>query len=616
MRFSHPLVGSAVYERLSPTRATVAAREPRRARRRPGRPGASPRPLARRAGRSVAELLEQAAGRAHDRGAFDLAAELAGHSLRLTPTGDAELRRRRALAEIESLEAAGEVSRALVLLERLVSSLPAGPGRAEVIFQHAVMQDDGPRAVALLEQAREEAAESDLLRARVLLELAAIGGTVAGRIEEPIAIAREALAIAERSGDRRFLMRTVAGVGYLEALAGVARPELMERAVALEGELGGPPGGSQTPRTLLARQRLWAGDLAGARALNQAVLADTVEAGDEFKRPYRLSDLALQECAAGDLAAAETYVRQAIEAARDAEDAYGERVVLYPLALVEAWLGRAAEARSASERLLAAEIANRMRPGIVRARYVLGLLALSEGRISEATEELLEAARLLEESGIGQPAALAPALPDAIEALAAAGRDDEAAVLLERLEQQAAAVDSHWARAALDRSRGMLLLARGEAEPAAALLADAAAAFARLGYGLDAARAVLARGRALLRSGRRRLAAETLADAHSRFVEAGAVLWAARAAEELDRTAPRRSGGDLTAAERRIAALVAQGRKNREIAQAMFISVATVEAHLTRIYRKLDIRSRAELARLVADGTVRASEPEGSSRRP
>ena len=76
--------------------------------------------------------------------------------------------------------------------------------------------------------------------------------------------------------------------------------------------------------------------------------------------------------------------------------------------------------------------------------------------------------------------------------------------------------------------------------------------------------------------------------------------------------APARAGGELTAAERRIAALVAEGKRNREIAQALFMSGATVEAHLTRIYRKLDIRSRSELSRLVAEGTLALDGSEGS----
>jgi DNA-binding CsgD family transcriptional regulator len=84
----------------------------------------------------------------------------------------------------------------------------------------------------------------------------------------------------------------------------------------------------------------------------------------------------------------------------------------------------------------------------------------------------------------------------------------------------------------------------------------------------------------------------------------GAVLWEARALEELGRAAPGRAGGDLTTTERRIAALVTQGMRNREIGQTLFMSVATVEAHLTRTYRKLGIRSRADLARLVAEGLL------------
>ena len=88
-----------------------------------------------------------------------------------------------------------------------------------------------------------------------------------------------------------------------------------------------------------------------------------------------------------------------------------------------------------------------------------------------------------------------------------------------------------------------------------------------------------------------------------------AALWEARAAEHLERAAPGRAAGELTPAERRIAALVAAGATTARSAQTLFMSVATVEAHLTRIYRKLDIGSRSELARLVADGSVTLSVP-------
>jgi DNA-binding CsgD family transcriptional regulator len=205
--------------------------------------------------------------------------------------------------------------------------------------------------------------------------------------------------------------------------------------------------------------------------------------------------------------------------------------------------------------------------------------------------------------GCANPGAF-PVLPDAVEALACAGHLAGAEALLDRLERQAGAVASDWARAAAQRARGALMLAHGRGEAAAGTLARAAAVLDRLGHKPDAARALYLRGRALLRAGQRAQAAEELAAARDRFAAMGAPLWEARAAEDLERAAPGRAAGTLTPAERRIAGLVAEGRRNREISQALFMSVATVEAHLTRTYRKLGIRSRSELARRVTEGDL------------
>ena len=202
----------------------------------------------------------------------------------------------------------------------------------------------------------------------------------------------------------------------------------------------------------------------------------------------------------------------------------------------------------------------------MRGKSVLGLLALSEGDAAGAAEELVEAARMLEQMGFAHPGAL-PILPDAIEALAGTGESELAEALRERLERQSAALDSAWARAALARSRGTLLIARGDPEAAVAPLEESASTFDRLGYRPAAARAVLALGRAQARSGHRTLAADTLADARNRFAEIGAAHWEARTVEELERAAPGRAAGVLTPAEARIAALVARGLKNREMAR-------------------------------------------------
>ena len=340
-----------------------------------------------------------------------------------------------------------------------------------------------------------------------------------------------------------------------------------------------------------------------------SVHEDIVRTGNEVNHPYCLFDLSLLECAAGNAALAADLAREGVEAARDTADTWGETVLLYPLALANAWLGRAEPARAAAERRLDEASWRGERPGIVRAHSVLGLLALSEGNAGSASRLLAEAAELLEEMGFANPGAF-PILPDAVEALAAGGDLTMAEALLERLDLQAASGDNAWAAAAADRARGALLLARGEADAAAEGLEAAAASFDRMGYAADGARAVLLHGQALLRRGQRTVAAEVLADARARFAGMGAALWEARAAENLERASPGRAAGGLTDAESRIAALVANGMKNKEIGQALFMSVATVEAHLTRIYRKLGIRSRSELARRVADRSVQASDGE------
>ena len=606
VRFAHPLIASTAYGRMSPlARRSLHGHLAARA--------VDADVRARHLALStddpddeLARLLEDAAQRASARGAPDLAAEFAGHSLRLTPGDDADGARRRALAEIDHLAAAGEVGRALGLADELIAALPPGSARGEVLLHRYQLEDEeSPTSEALLLRALEDAGEDELLRGRVLQDLAGLRGWLLGNMPGAIESAREALAIADRAGEPSAQMLAAAGLSHLEAVAGSPRPDLIARAVELEDEVGSPSiliG----PSALRTKQIYWAGDLAAARAQFEALLSHAVRSGNEFRRPYCLYDLALVECSAGELTAAKKHVDEGIQAARDAEDAYTEGWLLHPLALLEAWLGRAGEAREAAEHLLARAQRQSERPGIVRARGVLGLLALSEGNAEAAARELSEAAQLLEDMGYAHPGAF-PVLPNAVEALALSGELDAAAMLLERLARQAAAVESAWALASVDRSRGVLLLARGRADAAVSPLESAEAAFGRLGHRPDAARAVLTRGRALLRLGQRTQAADAFAGARGSFADMGAALWEARAAEELERAAPGRGSGELTPAEGRVAELVAQGMKNREVGQTLFMSVATVEAHLTRIYRKLGLRSRADLARLVAEGRLPGS---------
>ena len=122
---------------------------------------------------------------------------------------------------------------------------------------------------------------------------------------------------------------------------------------------------------------------------------------------------------------------------------------------------------------------------------------------------------------------------------------------------------------------------------------------------MEVARTFLVAGRIERRRRCKRQAAEWLREALESFEQAGACLWAERAQAELSRVGLRRTASsELTASEYRVAELAASGRTNREIAAQLFMSCKTVEANLPRVYRKLGIRSRAELGARLA-GTSR-----------
>ncbi|MDA0179725.1 helix-turn-helix transcriptional regulator, partial [Solirubrobacter phytolaccae] len=132
----------------------------------------------------------------------------------------------------------------------------------------------------------------------------------------------------------------------------------------------------------------------------------------------------------------------------------------------------------------------------------------------------------------------------------------------------------------------------GEAEAAAA-------AYERLGLRFDAARTHLAHGRAARRARQWRVAREALEAAAAAFDALGSPGWAEQASAELARVGGRKPLADaheLTQTERQVAELAAAGQTNKEIAHALFVTTHTVEAHLTKVYAKLGVRSRTELA--------------------
>ncbi len=611
VRYTHPMTATVVYSRMHPlARRELHARLAEYA----TDPDVRARHLALSVDEPdahVATLLEEASERARGRGASDVAAELARQSLRLTPADDADGSRRRSVAAISHLAAAGETGRAVALADAMLAQAPSGPGRAATLVQRFYAESiDLELGDRLLARALEDAGDDELLRAQVLDILGWLRGMFRGDLRAGIECAREAAAIAERMDDPELQMLADGHLAHMEGLAGRPRWDLLERAVELSRRLGGPGLGGG-PRAWLAKHLLWAGDLSAARAHMESVLAEHVSAGNELERPYRLYDLALLEWAEGHLAGAERWIDQGMEAARDAENSDAECWLLFPRGLVEAWTGRHDEARATAGLLMDWARRRAGRTWEFRSKAVLGSVALSAGDAQSAVTDLTEGVHMMDEAGFAHPGYV-QVMPDAIEALAWTGEVDAAAALLHRLDAQAETLRMMWPSAAAERCRGIVRLAEGDAEEAESTLDHAARSFERSGHMPDAARAILIRGRALMRAGHRTRAADAFADARSRFAAMGASAWVDQAERELERVAPGRAAGTLTEREHAVAELVARGLRNREVGALLFMSEATVEAHLTRMYRKLGIRSRSELVRLMtaSDGRTDAAPSE------
>ena len=174
-----------------------------------------------------------------------------------------------------------------------------------------------------------------------------------------------------------------------------------------------------------------------------------------------------------------------------------------------------------------------------------------------------------------------------------AHREVEAAIAV--LRRQGAAGRPEAAVAA-DRCEALLMAARGDVDNALTVLVrvvDQAGSECPF----EAARSRLALGQVYRRAGYKGMASEALNAAAGSFEKLGVLRWADRARDEADRVGLHPRGSTLTETERRVAELVGAGRSNHETAAELFMSVKTVEANLTRIYRKLGVRSRTQLAR-------------------
>jgi DNA-binding CsgD family transcriptional regulator len=266
-----------------------------------------------------------------------------------------------------------------------------------------------------------------------------------------------------------------------------------------------------------------------------------------------------------------------------------------PIAVVAVHRGQLEHAREHSERAL--ELSQeQLGFHVPQHLAVLGLVALWAGDPSAAVEWLGNADRRAAALGWGEPS-VRWWTPDEVELLLELGRIDDAVHRLDVWEADAARVVREWVLAHVTRCRGLVAAARGDVEPALALLAQAVAEHDAVGDPFGRARSLLALGTVRRRARQKRPAREAMEAALEGFEAIGATGWAAKTRAELGRVGGRTRAEGLTAAEQRVASLVADGRTNREIAAALFLGERTVASHLTRIYAKLGVRSRTELAR-------------------
>lgn len=537
------------------------------------------------------------------RGAPDIAAALFEKAARLTPGASDEAAALRLLDAADQHIALRELAHARRLLDEAVAAVPAGVIRARALhgIGRVVMFEQGGEAMtaALLEAlnhagddlALTVALEGDLVFARTQV------GDPAGSLQH----ARAAYAAAEKSGRDDLLAEALDQLCMAEFVRGNGVPkELLDRAVNLDQRIepaarGGNPG-LVSGRFLLAMVLKWANRFDEARGILKSHIAAMTDRADEGSLDTALFYLGELELWAGnwDAVAGICATAEELQMRTGLPVVVGRKELL--IGLLACARGEFDAAKSACRRYVEQVGSAPDPPGLLRTFGIAGRLELSLHHASEAVEHLLQAVAI--ESRAGYDPAVLRILPDAVEALIEAGRRAEAESHLQRLEAQGAKPSCAWTQAAAIRGRALMDAADGDLARAAAGIELSSSMFERLGDPLEHGRSLLALGTLQRRQKKKRAARETLDRACSVFEALGAQAWARATRAELGRIGGRAaSPHELTPTEARIAELVAGGLTNREVAASMFLSQKTIETNLTRIYEKLAVESRRELAR-------------------
>ena len=350
-------------------------------------------------------------------------------------------------------------------------------------------------------------------------------------------------------------------------------------------------------------------DLVGAAILLDEIEASMgIDAHGELRLAFVRSQLALL---AGDWSVAERYAHRGCRLSRRIGSTAAMIRADLQLAFVRLPCGDIAYAQVVAPQVLADASGNAW---LQRSGHVLAAVAaLSAGDASSAVGHFSAADQLATELGIVEPG-FRRHDGDHLEGLLALGRADDAAVALLGMQERADRTGRQTALAIADRGTALVAAIAGDNDQA---VAAAASSLSRLPEGrwpYERARTLLTLGQILRRSKRRAEARDALAAALVGFTAVGAPAFIGRTHKEMARLGMTRtdSSQDLTEAERRVAATIAGGATVKEAAATLFVSPKTIEANLTRVYRKLGIGTRAELGTRWAE-LSRQPEPLGTT---
>jgi DNA-binding CsgD family transcriptional regulator len=542
---------------------------------------------------AVAAALEDSAERARARSGYAAAATALERAADLSPGDAARVRRLAAAADNAWL--AGQGPRAQALVRRAAPLAQEASQRAALGYLDGMFQlrtGVAADAVDTLLKAADLAAVHDPSLALRMLMAASDAANYAGEPARLVDLARRAAALPAPRDDRGWF-----AVHFLTGLSCVFEgdldrgTELLEAADTLADSF-------DEPAYLLwaASTGLYTGRGDSRRLVPRAV-ARARALGAVGTLPHALEFASLGSAMAGYVTQAITQASEGLQLARDIGQEAPACNLLAALATATALQGREQDCKTYADEALVEAVPRRLGLSIGLATRALGLLDLGLGRPAEALErfESIWSA----EPGGGHPFVAITSAQDLVESAVRAGRPDIAAA--------AVSVMAARSQRAGPAQRGMLAYSQGlvaEAAEAAPHFEEALWLFPPQPMPFWRARIQLGYGEQLRRARHRSEARGHLRAALETFERLGAEPWAERARAELratGETARRRdvvAVHELTPQELQIAGYASQGASNPEIAAQLFLSRRTVEYHLSKVFQKLGVSSRTELAAL------------------